>query len=629
MRRSQSYFSTLLLILAATGLGSAIELDAAEFAKQKFDFIVCGGGTAGTAVATRLSEIAGWKVGLIEAGLYHKDDPAVLIPQGWNVGKTWGNAVSHFATTPQKALNGRKVPMARGKGLGGSSMINLMGFLRAGAVEYDQIGELGNPGWSWKNILPYFMKAETVHAASPELQNQTHATIDPTIRGHTGPVHTSFSQWFSEAIPPFFDAMINLGFEAILDGGDGTDADYVWNPILAINQDTEERSYAANAYYEPNAGRDNLILLTGAQVIKVELSGTADKDGNLRATGVTYVDTKNKKSYTASASMEVVLSSGAIQSPQLLELSGIGNKELLTKFGIETRVDLPAVGENYQDHLMVFETYEIPNTIVTWDILNDPEKNATAYAQYLKNHTGIYTAGVTAISYISAGKFIDADTLNEWVQQLDKDFNATNPSVGARAQYEVQRKRLSPTSKEATLELYAAPSSASPDLVKPNSSYVQVVAIPSHQFSRGSIHIQSSDPLAEAAIDLNTWALDIDRKVMLAGAKFARQVTDTLPFSRIITQPIAPPQSNATDDQWLDFIRNTASNSYHPCCTASMLPKHFGGVVDPTLKVYGTSNIRVIDVSILPMVLGTHLMGTAYAVAEQGADIIKAAYGKL
>ncbi|EJD42194.1 alcohol oxidase [Auricularia subglabra TFB-10046 SS5] len=627
----RSSVRSLALALAVSGLASAIEMDAATFAKQKFDFLVCGGGTAGTAVAVRLSEIADWKVGIIEAGLYHKGDPAVLIPQGWNIGKTWGNASYdwNFATTPQAALHGRQVPLSRGKGLGGSSMINLMGFLRAGAIEYDQIDELGNKGWGWKNLLPYFMKAENVTIASKELQEETHATVDPRVRGKKGPIHTSFSSWFSEAIPPFFDAMVKLGFKAIRDGGDGTDANYIWNPILAINKDTEERSYAANGYYEPNSHRKNLILLTGAQVTKVELSPKADKNGNLRATGVRFTDTKSQKSYTASAAKDVIVAGGGIQSPQILELSGIGDKKLLNKFGIKPRVDLPAVGENYQDHLMVFETYEIPNTITTWDILNDPEQNATAYEQYLKNHTGIYTAGVTAISYISANRFLDKATLNKWAAELDREFNATNPTPGARAQYEIQRRRLHPNSNEATLELYAAPQNAYPNLTEPGKSYVQVVAIPSHQFSRGSIHIQSGDPFASPAIDLNTWALDIDRKIMLAGAKFARKVTNMLPFSRIILKDIAPPPDTATDDEWVEFIRNTASNSFHPCCTAAMLPKALGGVVDSSLKVYGTSNLRVIDVSILPMILGTHLMGTAYAIGEKGADIVKAAYGKL
>ncbi|EJD41731.1 FAD/NAD(P)-binding domain-containing protein [Auricularia subglabra TFB-10046 SS5] len=607
---------------AAQTTNATPPMDAATFAQQKFDFIVVGGGTAGTAIGVRLSEVASWKVGIIEAGVYHKDDPAVLarttysravffspdekvqIPQGWNVGKTWGNASYdwNFKTTPQARLNNREIPVARGKGL--------------------EIGELGNPGWSFKEFFPYFIKTENVSASSEELQQLTHATIDPR------PIHTSFSQWYSEAIPPVVDTLIQTGLKPVRDPGGGTDASYVWNPILAINQETQERSYAANAYYEPNAHRTNLIILTRAQVLTVNLS-PEKTGGNHRATGVTYLDLTTRKSYAASATTEVIVSAGGVQSPQILELSGIGNRTLLNQFGIEAQIDLPAVGENYQDHLMVFETFEVPNTFETWDVLNDPVRNATEYAEYLHNRTGMYTAGINAISYMTASHFLDKKTLKAWVRELDREFNASSTSPGARAQYEIQRRRLSPDSKEATLEIYAAPASAYPALVKPNTSYIQIVAIPTHPFTRGSIHIKSGDPLVGPAIDLNAWARDIDRKIMLSGGKYARSLTRMKPLSPIILNDVAPPKGTASDEEWLDFIRDTSNNPYHPCCTAAMLPQSLGGVVDPKFKVYGTSNLRVVDLSILPMMLGTHLMGTAYAIGERGADFVKAAHGRI
>lgn len=630
MRASSSYLLYCALAVSAPFSATGIEMDAAAFARQKFDFIVVGGGTAGTAIGVRLSEVASWKVGIIEGGAYHKDDPAVLIPQGWNVGKTWGNASYdwNFKTTPQARLNDREIPIARGKGLGGCSIINNEGMLRAGAVEYDQIGELGNPGWSFEEFFPYFLKSENASASSKELQKKTLATIDPRVRGHQGPIHTSQSQWYSEAIPPVVDTLIRTGLNPIRDPGGGTDASYVWNPILAINKETQERSYAANAYYEPNAHRRNLILLTGAQVLKVNLS-RGGAGGSHRATGITYIDLTTRKQYTASATTEIIVSAGGVQSPQILELSGIGNRTLLKQFGIETQIDLPSVGENYQDHLMVFETFEVPNSFETWDSLSDPVKNATEYEKYLHNRTGMYTAGINAISYMTASHFLDKRTLSAWVRELDREFYASSPTPGARAQYQIQRRRLIPESNEATLEIYAGPSSAYPALVKPNSSYIQIAAIPMHPFSRGSIHIQSRDPLVAPAIELNAWARDIDRKIMLAGGKYARSLTRMKPLSSIILNDVAPPPGTTSDEEWLEFIRETSNNPYHPCCTAAMLPKPLGGVVDPQFKVYGTANLRVVDVSILPMMIGTHLMGTAYAIGERGADFIKAAYGKI
>ncbi|KZV86926.1 alcohol oxidase [Exidia glandulosa HHB12029] len=631
MRPPQTFFRSLVLILASVGVATAIEVDAATFAKQKFDFIICGGGTAGTALAVRLSEISSFKVGVIEAGKYHKDDLKILTPQGIDFADVWGNPEYDwiFDTLPQKNLAGRSINIVRGKGLGGSSMVNLMGFLRAGKVEYDQIGQLGNPGWSWDEITPYFVKAENASMPTKDEIKDIHAAYNPKIRGHKGPVRTSVTSWFSEAIPPFFDVLAKFGLQTNRDFNDGTDANYVWPPVLAIDPTTESRSYAANAYYEPNSQRKNLMLLLQSQVLKVELSDKKDHNGNLRATGVTYQDMTTNKVYTASAAKEVIVSGGGIQSPQMLELSGIGNQTLLQSLGIKTRINLPDVGENYQDHLISFQTLEVPNTIETWDIFDDPKKNATAFDEYLQNHTGIDTAGVSVITYMSLNKVVDAATLNKWTAELDKEFFARNPSPGRRLQYAIQRKRLDPHSNEASVELYAAPLSALPELRGKNHSYIQVAAIPSHQFSRGSIHINSSNPLNKPAIDLNTFDLNIDREIMLVSTRFGHNVTEQMPLKKIILDDVSPPKSTDTDAEWNKFIAETASTPFHPCCTNSMLPKEFGGVVSPRLVVYGTSNLRVADVSILPMILGTHLMATAYAIGERAADFIKEDYGKL
>lgn len=218
---------------------------------------------------------------------------------------------------------------------------------------------------------------------------------------------------------------------------------------------------------------------------------------------------------------------------------------------------------------MSFQGFEVPNTIETWDIFNDPEKNATAFEEYTKNHTGIYTAGVSAISYMSLNKVVDAATLKKWTAALDKEFNATNPTPGRRAQYNIQRKRLSPHSNEASLEFYCAPVNAYPETSQPNKSYIQVASIPSHQFSRGSIHIKSSNPLEKPAINLNTFGLNIDRQIMLAGTKFAHNITEMMPLKKIIVEDVKPPAHTDSDAEWINFIEQTASTPFHPCCACA------------------------------------------------------------
>lgn len=220
---------------------------------------------------------------------------------------------------------------------------------------------------------------------------------------------------------------------------------------------------------------------------------------------------------------------------------------------------------------MSFQSFEIPNTIETWDIISDPEKNATAFEEFMVNHTGIYTSGVSALSYMSLNKVIPAATLNQWAAELDKEFNATNPSPGRRLQYNLQRKRLDPKNEEAGIELYCAPLNAYPETAQPNKSYIQVASIPSHQFSRGSIHIVSSDPLVKPAIDLNTFGLNIDRQIMLAATKLAHNVTEQMPLKKIILDDVKPPAHTDTDAEWLEFIEQTASTPFHPCCTYLLL----------------------------------------------------------
>jgi choline dehydrogenase-like flavoprotein len=419
--------------------------------------------------------------------------------------------------------------------------------------------------------------------------------------------------------------MKSIGFVTAQDANDGRDAGAVFNPTVSIDQDTKTRVYSANAYYLPNQDRPNLHLLTGAQVVKLNISSVPDESGNYAATGVTYV--AEGGSYTASVDKEIIVSAGAIQSPHILELSGIGRSSVLKNVGIDTVVQLEGVGENYQDHPITNQAYELLSSIETWDLFFDPELNATAFEEYQTNKTGPYTSSINAASLGTATMIVDDEAkLSQWLQELDAEFNATNPSLGRRAVYEIERKRLLWNDQSASMEFYVAPVNAFPALEKPDTSYAHIASIQTHPFSRGSIHIASADPLAPPSIDLNIFDMEIDKRIAIQGARFARERIAQSPlFSPSVVSYIEP-LNITTDDEWFAHIADTITTPYHPCCTNAMLPREFDGVVDPSLKVYGTSNIRVVDVSILPFVLAAHLAGTAYAIGEQAADIIKEAY---
>jgi len=291
-------------------------------------------------------------------------------------------------------------------------------------------------------------------------------------------------------------------------------------------------------------------------------------------------------------------------------------------------IDLPGVGENYQDHAITTSLFKIPNTIETWDVFANPIPNATAFSLYETNRTGPYASSINVVAFASATKFTGNRTLlSQWLRSIDAQFNASNPSPGRRAVYAIERQRLMWNDPSATVEFYCAPVLSFPQFFEPNASFVHIASIQSHPFSRGSIHLNSSNPLVPPLIDLNAWAFDIDKDIAIQGAKYARKIAETAPFSAEIESLVYPGTNVTTDEEWGDFIASTINQPYHPTGTNAMLPKAYGGVVDPTLKVYGTNNIRVVDVSILPFNLATHLAGTTYAIAEQAADIIKVVYG--
>ena len=380
----------------------AVQIDPASFAATHFDYLIAGGGTAGLTLAARLTEDPNITVGVIEAGLDRTEDPNVLTP-GF-APTMWNNPDYDwiFDTVPQTHGNNRVVNHPRGKQLGGSSAINFNYWTHASRQDIDDWVDLGNPGWSWDELFPYFLKSENYNAPPASVSVQVDTTfIESPLHGENGPVQDSF--------PPFYDNFykaweptyksLGLGPTGDPKGGSAIGA---YTTLLTIDSKNASRSYAANAYYKPNAARPNLKILTGAFATKVIFAASKTP---LVATSVIF--TVGGHTYTASARREIIICAGTFQAPHLLELSGIGNASLLNSKGITPIYDNPNVGENLQDHILLPLAFEAAPGEVTFESLRNETFFTDALAEYTTNHTGPLAAG-TCNSYVSFSQILAA-----------------------------------------------------------------------------------------------------------------------------------------------------------------------------------------------------------------------------
>ncbi|EGN94606.1 hypothetical protein SERLA73DRAFT_114907 [Serpula lacrymans var. lacrymans S7.3] len=604
------------------------------FLSKTFDYVVVGGGTAGLALAARLSENPHQVVGVIEAGDYDPNVPEINVPG--LCGRIIANQKFDwsFMSVPQSHANDRMVLQPRGKALGGSSMINLLGMSRPSKEDFDALEELGNKGWNWDSLLMYMKKSETLIPLSPPDACHHYPEPDLSLHGTDGPIIKSLPTWWNAMHVPMFQVLEVLGILHNSEPGNGTNIGAVTS-LASIDPRSAKRSYAASAYYEPNASRQNLHIFTGAHVTKVLFE---KHDTLQKATGVEFA-VNGQLLQLKNIRKEVILAAGTFQSPQLLELSGIGNKDVLHKHGIEVLVELPGVGENLQDHVCVRTIIEIDSTIETLDILTDPLVQAEHNALYLQQKGMFSSLGAAAFAYLSAANLGISLKDIQWSTEIE-DHKASIPSL--IKQYELQRRWFSDPF-QAQAELIQFPGhfpSPGPD---PEKRYTSIIAALLHPFSRGSVHINTADPLAPPAIDPNYFSNPADLDLLLEVLKFTLKMYKTEPILSVMKAFVMPSQEiiDGGDDALREYVKQSCGPVYHPVGTAAMLPRDQGGVVDASLKVYGTSNLRVVsnfrcstlyhllmngrkvDLSVLPLEVSCHTQSVAYAIGEMAADIIK------
>ncbi|TDL18468.1 alcohol oxidase [Rickenella mellea] len=614
-------------------VSNLVVTDVEKFHDVAFDYLIIGAGAAGLTLANRLSDTPSVKVGVIEAGPFITNDPIIDSPKF--IGAASNNPKYDWVleTVPQPNAGGRTAPAPRGKMLGGSTSINYIAWDRASKGEYDSWKQVADPegAWGWDTLLPYFKRSENAAPSleTPDLypgfslsdKHVIHEGVpEEEAVGTAGPVKICYNTITTENIPPFIKAWNTIGIPTNANpyGGNATG---VYNVKRTFDNQTGKRVDAVAAYLAPITSRNNLKIICGAQATKIIFQDGRDGAGNVVATGVEFV--VDGKTHSAQASTEVLLCAGVVQTPQLLELSGIGGKALLAQHDIESLVDLPGVGENLMDHLFAPTQYETKPELKTFDIFrNNPEFAAEQDALYESTKQGWVAANDTTVVYYPLNKVVESSKFAELIQELEQSVAKESPNLTPlqRKQFEIQLEWLK-KGENATLETLVF----SRGLVNPQegSSYFMVMAGLQHPFSRGSIHINSADPLKPPVIDPKYLSHPFDVKALVAGYRSTEKIALTQPLKEIIVKQVLPPGAIEKDEHLAGFITQAAASGSHLMGTAALARRDLGGVVGNDLRVYGTRNLRVVDGSLIPVPIACHIQATIYAIAERAADLIK------
>ncbi|KAJ9106753.1 hypothetical protein QFC19_003065 [Naganishia cerealis] len=555
---------------------------------QTYDYVIAGGGLAGMVLAGRLSEDANRRILVIEAGYDEEGRQDVTDPSRYqSTFDTWLDW--QYQTTAQSSANGQVTTIRAGRMLGGSTGINGLAYTKPHTFQIDAMQDLGNTGVNWDSLQTYMKKAEGFGAPTSS-QAAAGITYNTACHGTSGPISVRYDPNGSpQALERAFNqTVLGLGEPYAYDLTCGNPAGA--GPVA----NTRDATYRIDAYrgYVWQKNRPNLTILAGATVGKVILNSANPP----RATGVEFRDEKGT-TYTVNAALEVIMAAGAIKTPGILQQSGIGPQAVLQGAGVTVRVDLP-VGQNLVDQVTTTTTFGFSGQrgggqVITFPRFQDlvSDGDADRLRNILNNNLASY-----ASSAVAAGAFSNAAGLQK-ILETQRDW-ILNQGAGMSESFDY--------SYDSTL------------------GYDSWFLL---SFTRGSVQIKDNDAYSgRVDIDPRYFGTEFDGLAQAATARYTRTVSGTSPLSGFVTGESAPGGSvpqGASLDQWVTWVKANFRSNWHPAGTASMMSRDLGGVVDPRYKVYGVNGLRVVDASILPYQVSSHLMSVFYGFAERAADVIK------
>lgn len=635
LTRTFASLAGFVLVSISSTASAGIITDASSIANKAYDYIVIGGGLAGLTVANRLSANASLSVLVIEAGDDERNNPDVYDVD--NYGNAFStNLTFQFNTVPQ--VGGSTKTPRGGCTLGGSTSINGAAWNRGSVAQYNALGPLmvnsTDGGWDWDGLLTYMKKSEQFIAPNQQ-QTQAGAKWDPSVHGTNGPLEISFSpirnqdqnsrrgvggasqKWRRMYTGPQQAAFIRavgetLGVEQVDDQCSGQANSVAYTPN-SISQNGR-RTSSASAYYTPVQDRENLTVLTGTRAKNLLWDSTSSNNSSssaVRSSGVVVQQSRDGTQYQLVANKQVVLAAGALNTPTLLQRSGIGSKSDLDTIGVKQILDLPGVGKNLQDQTMttigsraaVNYTGGGPSATIAMPNIDQILSNSTDVRSYISSNLDTWAATMVEQGHAAS----QAGLLAQWQSAIGLIFDQKVPVV----------------------ELFF-------DTGYPSDSYGLDIwtLLP---FSRGSIRATSQNPYDDARVDPNYFGLPIDMDMQVASLRASRRVLQDSNLQQLTyngeTTPgfelIPDNQDSGSYANWQDWILGTLPNGgsgytavSHQLGTSVMAPRDAGGVVDGNFTVWGTENVRVVDASVLPVQVSAHLSATLYGIAEKAADTI-------